>query len=92
MRIRIWRGARRPIGSSARDIQSIVRDLASVDSLHDFLVRHRYDVAVLNPIQTAKQVTKGIEVVDQIAGAKRNSRDLPDAPVAMTSVTIHDEA
>ena len=22
----------------------------------------------------------------------RNSRDLPDAPVAMTSVTIHDEA
>jgi transposase len=29
-------------------------------SLHDFLVRHRYVVAVLNPIQTAKQVTKGI--------------------------------
>jgi len=29
-------------------------------SLHDFLVRHRYNVAVLNPIQTAKQVTKGI--------------------------------
>ena len=29
-------------------------------SLHDFLVRHRYHVAVLNPIQTAKQVTKGI--------------------------------
>jgi transposase len=29
-------------------------------SLHDFLIRHRYDVAVLNPIQTAKQVTKGI--------------------------------
>jgi transposase len=29
-------------------------------SLHDFLVRHHYDVAVLNPIQTAKQVTKGI--------------------------------
>lgn len=29
-------------------------------SLHDFLTRHRYDVAVLNPIQTAKQVTKGI--------------------------------
>jgi transposase len=29
-------------------------------SLHDFLVRHRYDVTVLNPIQTAKQVTKGI--------------------------------
>jgi transposase len=29
-------------------------------SLHDFLIRQRYDVAVLNPIQTAKQVTKGI--------------------------------
>jgi transposase len=29
-------------------------------SLYDFLVRHRYNVAVLNPIQTAKQVTKGI--------------------------------
>lgn len=29
-------------------------------SLHDFLIRHGYDVAVLNPIQTAKQVTKGI--------------------------------
>lgn len=29
-------------------------------SLHDFLVRHRYNVIVLNPIQTAKQVTKGI--------------------------------
>lgn len=29
-------------------------------SLHDLLVRHRYHVAVLNPIQTAKQVTKGI--------------------------------
>lgn len=29
-------------------------------SLHDFLIRNRYPVAVLNPIQTAKQVTKGI--------------------------------
>lgn len=29
-------------------------------SLHDFLVDHRYDVAVLNPLQTARQVTKGI--------------------------------
>jgi cyclophilin family peptidyl-prolyl cis-trans isomerase len=38
------------------------------------------------------QVTKGLDIVDQIANAPRNSRDLPDAPVAMTSVTIHDEA
>jgi cyclophilin family peptidyl-prolyl cis-trans isomerase len=37
------------------------------------------------------QVTKGIEIVDTIANAPRNSRDLPDAPVAMTAVTILDE-
>jgi cyclophilin family peptidyl-prolyl cis-trans isomerase len=37
------------------------------------------------------QVTKGLEVVDTIATAPRNSRDLPNAPVAMTSVTILDE-
>jgi cyclophilin family peptidyl-prolyl cis-trans isomerase len=37
------------------------------------------------------QVTKGMEVVDQIVNAPRNSRDLPDKPVAMTSVTISDE-
>ena len=29
-------------------------------SLHDFLVRHGYQVAVLNPIQTAQQAKKGI--------------------------------
>jgi transposase len=29
-------------------------------SLHDFLVRHGYPVAVLNPIQTAQQAKKGI--------------------------------
>jgi cyclophilin family peptidyl-prolyl cis-trans isomerase len=38
------------------------------------------------------QVTKGLDVVDQIATAPRNNRDLPDKPVAMTSVTIYDEA
>jgi cyclophilin family peptidyl-prolyl cis-trans isomerase len=37
------------------------------------------------------QVTKGMDVVDQIVNAPRNSRDLPDKPVAMTSVTISDE-
>ena len=37
------------------------------------------------------QVTKGLDIVDQIASAKRNSRDLPDAPVAMTSITIVEE-
>jgi peptidyl-prolyl cis-trans isomerase B (cyclophilin B) len=38
------------------------------------------------------QVTKGLDIVDQIVGAPRNQRDLPDAPVAMTSVTIDEEA
>jgi peptidyl-prolyl cis-trans isomerase B (cyclophilin B) len=39
------------------------------------------------------QVTKGMDVVDQIVNAPRNSRDLPDSPVAITSVTIaEDEA
>jgi cyclophilin family peptidyl-prolyl cis-trans isomerase len=37
------------------------------------------------------QVTKGMDVVDKIVNAPRNARDLPDSPVAMTSVTIHDE-
>ncbi|HEY7736257.1 MAG TPA: peptidylprolyl isomerase [Candidatus Limnocylindrales bacterium] len=35
-------------------------------------------------------VTKGIDVVDQIVGAPRNARDLPDQPVAMTAVTIQE--
>ena len=34
------------------------------------------------------QVTKGLDIVDQIANAPRNSRDLPNDPVAMTKVTI----
>jgi cyclophilin family peptidyl-prolyl cis-trans isomerase len=37
------------------------------------------------------QVTKGMDVVDKIVGAPRNSRDLPDSPVAMTSVKIAEE-
>jgi cyclophilin family peptidyl-prolyl cis-trans isomerase len=37
------------------------------------------------------QVTKGMDVVDKITTAPRNSRDLPDDPVAMTSVTITEE-
>jgi cyclophilin family peptidyl-prolyl cis-trans isomerase len=36
-------------------------------------------------------VTKGLDVVDRIVSAPRNSNDLPDAPVAMTSVTIHED-
>ncbi|HSL97717.1 MAG TPA: peptidylprolyl isomerase, partial [Candidatus Deferrimicrobiaceae bacterium] len=37
------------------------------------------------------QVTKGMDVVDQIVNAPRNSRDMPDQPVAITSVTIQDD-
>ena len=37
------------------------------------------------------QVTKGMDVVDKIVSAPRNSRDLPDQPVAITSVTIAEE-
>ena len=35
-------------------------------------------------------VTKGMDVVDKVVNAPRNNRDLPDDPVAMTSVTIHE--
>jgi peptidyl-prolyl cis-trans isomerase B (cyclophilin B) len=37
------------------------------------------------------QVTKGMDVVDRIVSAPRNARDLPNEPVAMTSVTIREE-
>ncbi|HET7181488.1 MAG TPA: peptidylprolyl isomerase [Candidatus Limnocylindrales bacterium] len=37
------------------------------------------------------QVTKGLDIVDKIVSAPRNVRDLPDSPVAMTSVTIHED-
>ena len=37
------------------------------------------------------QVTKGMDVVDTIVNSPRNSRDLPDDPVAMTSVTIDED-
>jgi cyclophilin family peptidyl-prolyl cis-trans isomerase len=36
-------------------------------------------------------VAKGMDVVDRIVSAPRNARDLPNDPVAMTSVTIHEE-
>lgn len=36
-------------------------------------------------------VTKGMDVVDRIVSAPRNARDLPNDPVAMTKVTIHEE-
>ena len=36
-------------------------------------------------------VTKGMDVVDQIASAPRNARDLPDDPVAIRAIEIHEE-
>jgi cyclophilin family peptidyl-prolyl cis-trans isomerase len=37
------------------------------------------------------QVTKGMEVVDQIVSAPRNARDLPNDPVAITGVTVEED-
>ena len=36
-------------------------------------------------------VTKGMDVVDKIVSAPRNARDLPNDPVAMTKVTVHED-
>ncbi len=36
------------------------------------------------------QVTRGMDVVDRIVSAPRDARDLPNEPVAMTSVTIRE--
>ena len=36
------------------------------------------------------QVTKGMDVVDAIVSAPRNSRDLPDDPVAITGITVRE--
>ncbi len=55
-----------------------------------FFIMHA-DYALPKNYTIFGQVTKGLEVVDQIAGAPRNSRDLPDSPVAMTSVSIIEE-
>ena len=37
------------------------------------------------------QVTRGMDVVYKIVGAPRDGKDLPKEPVAMTSVTIHED-
>ena len=36
-------------------------------------------------------VTTGMDVVDKVVSAPRNARDLPDSPIAMLSVTIHED-
>jgi cyclophilin family peptidyl-prolyl cis-trans isomerase len=37
-------------------------------------------------------VTKGLDVVDKIATAPRNSKDLPDQPTAIRSIRVEEEA
>ena len=37
------------------------------------------------------QVTKGLDVVDKIVNAPRNSRDLPDEPVAITGIAVKED-
>jgi cyclophilin family peptidyl-prolyl cis-trans isomerase len=37
------------------------------------------------------QVTRGMDVVDKIVTAPRDGRDLPNEPVSMKTVTIHEE-
>ncbi len=55
-----------------------------------FFIMHA-DYALPKSYTIFGQVTTGLDVVDAIATAPRNSRDLPDAPVAMTSVTIQED-
>ena len=55
-----------------------------------FFIMHA-DYALPKNYTIFGQVTKGLEVVDAIASAPRNQRDLPNEPVAMTTVTILDD-
>ena len=36
------------------------------------------------------QVTRGLDIVDKIVSAPRDGKDLPNEPVAMTKVTVHE--
>ena len=55
-----------------------------------FFIMHA-DYALPKNYTIFGQVTKGLEVVDMIATAPKNSRDLPNSPTAMISVAILDE-
>jgi len=55
-----------------------------------FFIMHA-DYALPKNYTIFGQVTRGLDVVDAIASAPRNSRDLPNEPVAMMSVTVHDD-
>jgi cyclophilin family peptidyl-prolyl cis-trans isomerase len=56
-----------------------------------FFIMH-VDYALPKNYTIFGQVTKGLDVVDKIVTAPRNSRDLPNEPVAMRSVTILEDA
>jgi cyclophilin family peptidyl-prolyl cis-trans isomerase len=56
-----------------------------------FFIMHA-DYALPKNYTIFGQVTKGMDVVDRIAQAPRNAKDLPDQPVAIRSITIADEA
>ncbi|MEO5940360.1 MAG: peptidylprolyl isomerase [Candidatus Limnocylindrales bacterium] len=55
-----------------------------------FFIMHA-DYALPKSYTIFGQVTKGMDVVDAIVSAPRNSRDLPDEPVAITGITVHDD-
>ena len=55
-----------------------------------FFIMHA-DYGLPKNYTTFGQVTKGMDVVDAIVSAPRNSRDLPDDPVAITGITIHED-
>ena len=56
-----------------------------------FFICHQYLTGKLPKNYTLfGLVTKGIDVVDAIVSAPRDGKDLPNEPVAMTSVTIHE--
>ena len=55
-----------------------------------FFIMHK-DYGLPKSYTIFGQVTRGMDVVDRIAAAPRNAKDLPDEPVAMTSVTIHED-
>ena len=62
------------------------------NNVSQFFIIHQY-----LPCKLPKQytlfghVTRGMDVVDQIVSAPRDGRDLPNDPVAMSSVTIHED-
>jgi cyclophilin family peptidyl-prolyl cis-trans isomerase len=57
-----------------------------------FFICHQDQAGLPKNYTIFGQVTRGLDVVDAIANGPRNSRDLPNNPVAITSITVLDEA